>query len=144
MLFRSAQSFAKRLMKNADLAIIHKEREIPNQVARMKLVGDVKGKIALIIDDMADTCGTLARASSLLTESGAKEVYAAATHGLFSGEAKDVLDASSITKIFVTNTVSPPGPLSEKVHVVSVGDIFADAINRIVSGESLSALFEVE
>ena len=139
-----AQSFAKRLMKNADLAIIHKEREIPNQVARMKLVGDVKDKIALIVDDMADTCGTLARAASLLTENGAREVYAAATHGLFSGEAKNVLDASSITKIFVTDTVASQKQLSDKVQVVSVGTIFADAISRIVSGESLSALFETE
>lgn len=141
-----AQSFAKRLMKNADLAIIHKEREIPNQVARMKLIGDVKGTIALIVDDMADTCGTLARASALLTENGAKEVYAASTHGVLSGDANAVLDSSTISKIFITDTISHPKdrPLSKKVEVVSVGDIFADAISRIVSGESLSALFEAE
>src|SRR3989338_2387315 len=71
-----AQSYARRLMRSADLAIIHKERDIPNQIARMKLIGDVKGKIALIVDDMADTCGTLVTAAKLLTESGANEVYA--------------------------------------------------------------------
>lgn len=141
-----AQSFAKRLMKNADLAIIHKEREIPNEVARMKLVGDVKDKIALIVDDMADTCGTLARASQLLSENGAKEVYAVATHGLLSGDANNVIDASPIRKLFITDTVAPDPskPYSKKVQVVSVADIFGDAISRIVSGESLSALFEAE
>ena len=139
-----AQSFAKRLMRNADLAIIHKEREIPNEVARMKLVGDVKGKIALIVDDMADTCGTLVRAADLLSENGAREVYAVATHGVLSGDANALLDASSIKKIFITDTISTDRPLSSKVRIIPVGDIFADAIRRIVSGESLSALFEAE
>ena len=141
-----AQSFAKRLMKNADLALIHKEREIPNQVARMKLVGDVKGKIALIVDDMVDTCGTLARAATLLSENGAREVYAAATHGVLSVGASAILDASPIKKIFITDTIAedPGNPHSKKVQVVPVGDIFGDAINRIVTGASLSALFESE
>lgn len=138
-----AQSFAKRLMKAADLAIIHKERDIPNQVARMKLIGDVKGKIALIVDDMADTCGTLARAAALLIESGAQEVYATATHGIFSGKAQETIDDSSIKKMFITDTISTERKLSSKVEIVSVAGIFGDAIQRIQSGESLSALFEV-
>ena len=137
-----AQSYAKRLMPNAELAIIHKERDIPNQVARMKLVGDVTGKVALIVDDMADTCGTLDRAAALLIEHGASEVYAAATHGIFSGMAKEVLDASPMKKIFVTDTVATGRELSSKVEIISVGDMFGDAIRRIESGESLSALFE--
>lgn len=139
-----AQSYAKRLMKSADLAIIHKERDIPNQVARMKLVGDVKGKIALMVDDMADTCGTLARAADLLVENGAKEVYAAATHGVLSGKANEVLDASPIKKLFITDTISADRPLSKKVEIVSVGELFGDAILRMEKGESLSALFENE
>lgn len=139
-----AQSYAKRLMQAADLAIIHKERDIPNQVARMKLIGDVKGKIALIVDDMADTCGTLARAASLLVESGAREVYAAATHGILSGAANATIDASPIKKLFITDTLSTDRQLSPKIQVVSVADTFADAIHRIESGESLSALFEAE
>ncbi len=139
-----AQSYAKRLMKSADLAIIHKEREIPNQVSRMKLIGDVKGKVALIVDDMADTCGTLARAAALLVENGAREVYAATTHGVLSGDALKTIDASPIKKLFITDTISTDRPLSEKVEVVSVGDTFGDAINRIEHGESLSALFETE
>lgn len=139
-----AQSYAKRLMERAELAIIHKEREIPNQVARMKLVGDVKGKVALIIDDMLDTCGTLARAAELLHENGAKEIYAAATHGVLSGEANQKLDASPVTKVFITDTINPARELSKKVEVLSVASLFSDAISRIESGESLSALFESE
>ena len=139
-----AQSYAKRLMRSADLAIIHKERDIPNQVARMKLIGDVSGKIALIIDDLADTCGTLARAAALLKESGAKKVYAAATHGVLSGEAKKNIDASPIERMFITDTISPERELSKKIQFVSVAPLFADAIKRIETGESLSALFESE
>ncbi|MEK7133010.1 MAG: ribose-phosphate pyrophosphokinase [Patescibacteria group bacterium] len=139
-----AQSYAKRLMKSADLAIIHKERDIPNQVSRMKLIGDVKGKVALIVDDMADTCGTLATAANLLVENGAREVYAAVTHGVLSGQALSVIDRSPIKKVFITDTISGDRTLSPKIEVVSVGGIFGDAIQRITNGESLSALFEAE
>jgi ribose-phosphate pyrophosphokinase len=139
-----AQSYGKRLMKSGDLAIIHKEREIPNQVARMKLVGDVKGKVALITDDMADTCGTLARAADLLAENGAKEIYATATHGLLSGDAIATIEKSAIKKLFITDTIAHAGPLSGKIEVVSVGEVFADAIRNIETGESLSALFETD
>jgi ribose-phosphate pyrophosphokinase len=139
-----AQSYAKRLMKAADLAIIHKERDIPNQIARMKLIGDVSGKIALILDDMADTCGTLSRAAALLKESGAREVYAAATHGVLSGDANRTIDASAIKRMFITDTISTERMVSPKIQVVSVAPLFADAIKRIETGESLSALFETE
>lgn len=139
-----AQSYAKRLMRSADLAIIHKERDIPNQISRMKLIGDVKGKLALVIDDMADTCGTLVTAAKLLAESGATEVYAAVTHGLLSGQALSAIDHSAIKRLFITDTVSTERTLSPKIEVVSVGGIFGDAIQRITSGESLSALFETE
>jgi len=139
-----AQSYARRLMKNADLAIIHKEREMPNQVARMKLVGDVKGKTALIVDDMITTGGTLVKAAELLVENGAREVHACATHGVLSGDANLVLDNSPIQKVFITDTVSADRPLSKKVDVVSVGEVFGEAIERIEKGESLSELFETE
>lgn len=139
-----AQSYAKRLMHEADLAIIHKEREIPNKVAQMKLVGDVKDKVALIVDDMADTCGTLARAAALLKENGAKQVFAATTHGVLSGEANAIIDDSPIEKLFITDTIMHTKELSKKIEIVSVAEMFADAIKRIESGESLSALFETE
>jgi len=139
-----AQSYAKRLMNSADLAIIHKEREIPNEIARMKLIGDVRGKIALITDDMADTCGTLARAAALLQENGAREVYAAATHGVLSGDAVSTIENSPIKKLFITDTISADRPMGSKIEVVSVGETFGDAIERIETGESLSALFDTE
>ncbi len=141
---KRVESYAKRLMKNADLAIIHKEREVPNKVARMKLIGDVRGKVALIVDDMADTCGTLAGAATLLSESGAKKVYAATTHGVLSGNALATIDDSPIEKLFITDTIHHEEPLSRKIEIVSVADLFGDAIQRIESGESLSALFEAE
>jgi ribose-phosphate pyrophosphokinase len=139
-----AQSYAKRLMQHAELAIIHKEREIPNQVANVRLIGDVKGKTAIIIDDLLDTCGTLAKASELLINSGAVKVYAAITHGVLSGPANERLDAAPIEKVFITDTISPERALSSKIQVVSVGDIFGDAIHRITSDESLSELFEAD
>lgn len=137
-----AQSYAKRLMRSAELAIIHKEREIPNEVARMKLVGEVKGKVALIVDDMIDTCGTLGRAARLLEENGAREVYALATHGVLSGQAIANIDKSVIKRVFITDTIAKGKLWSPKIQVISVGDIFGDAIVRINDGESLSALFE--
>ncbi len=139
-----AQSYAKRLTKNADLAVMNKEREIPNKVTKINLIGDVKGKIALIVDDMADTCGTLAAAAALLQESGAREVYAATTHGLLSGDALKIIDDSPIKKLFITDTISPDRKFSDKIEVVSVGEVFGEAIQRIEAGESLSELFETE
>ena len=139
-----AQSYARRLMKEAELAIIHKERDIPNKVARMKLIGDVKGKVALIIDDLVDTCGTLARAADILVENGATEVYAAATHGVLSGDAIETIEKSPIKHLFITDTISTDRSLGSKIEVVSVAEIFGNAIDRIESGESLSALFEEE
>ncbi|HEY4517218.1 MAG TPA: ribose-phosphate pyrophosphokinase [Candidatus Paceibacterota bacterium] len=139
-----AQSYGKRLMRSGDLAIIHKERDIPNQVARMKLIGDVAGKVALMVDDMADTCGTLARAADLLVENGAREVYAAATHGVLSGDALATIQNSPIKKLFITDTISAERELGDKIEVVSVGELFGEAIERIETGESLSELFETE
>ncbi len=139
-----AQSYAKRMMQKADLALIHKERELPNQVANVRLVGNVEGKVALIIDDMLDTCGTLAKAAELLKASGATKVYAAVTHGVLSGPANERLDAAPIEKVFITDTISSDRALSKKIEIVSVGDIFGEAIHRIASGESLSELFEAE
>jgi len=139
-----AQSYAKRLMKRTDLAIIHKEREIPNQVARMKLIGEVKDKIALIPDDIVTTGGTLVKAAELLMQDGAREVHACVTHGVLSGDANSVIDQSPITKLFITDTISTDRNVSSKIEVVSAAEVFAEAIERIEKGESLSELFETE
>ncbi|KAK3044708.1 hypothetical protein LTS18_000564, partial [Coniosporium uncinatum] len=90
---------------NLNFALIHKERARPNEVSKMILVGDVNDKIAIIVDDMADTCGTLAKAADVVLKHGAKEAIAIVTHGILSGNAIDVLNSSKLKKVVVTNTV---------------------------------------
>jgi ribose-phosphate pyrophosphokinase len=101
---------AKRATSIADgldlgFALIHKERARPNEVSRMVLVGDVRGKIAIIVDDMADTCGTLCKAAEVVIEHGASSAIAIVTHGILSGNAIEQLNKSKLTKLVVTNTV---------------------------------------
>lgn len=139
---------AKRVASLADkldtqFALIHKERAKANEVSRMVLVGDVKDKCCILVDDMADTCGTLCKASDILLEEGAKEVIAIVTHGIFSGTAIDKLNNSSLKKIICTNSM----PLSEHVkacpilEILDISPILAEAIRRLHNGESISYLF---
>jgi len=86
-------------------ALIHKERARPNEVSRMTLVGDVKGRVAIIVDDMADTCGTLVKAADVVMENGAKSAIAIVTHGILSGNAINALNNGRLEKLVVTNTV---------------------------------------
>lgn len=103
MFSSSATSIADRL--NMDFALIHKERKRANEVSRMVLVGDVRGKIAILVDDMADTCGTLGLAAKTLIDNGAEKVYAIVAHGILSGKAIKVINESVIEKLVVTNTI---------------------------------------
>lgn len=138
---KRATSIADRLDRG--FALIHKERPRPNVVGRMVLVGDVTDKVAILVDDMADTCGTLAKAAQVLSENGAKEVVAIVTHGILSGDAINILNNSVLSRIVVTNTV----PLNEKEHlckklnVIDVSPTIAEAIRRTHNGESVSFLF---
>ncbi|GAD95150.1 predicted protein [Paecilomyces variotii No. 5] len=100
---KRATSIADRL--NTAFALIHKERPRPNVVGRMVLVGDVQDKIAILVDDMADTCGTLAKAAATVKAHGAKEVFAIATHGILSGNAVENVNNSCLTGLVVTNTI---------------------------------------
>lgn len=86
-------------------ALIHKERARPNEVSRMVLVGDVRDRVAIIVDDMADTCGTLVKAADVVMEHGAREAIAIVTHGILSGNAIEKLNGSQLKKLVVTNTV---------------------------------------
>lgn len=139
---------AKRVASLADkldtqFALIHKERAKANEVSRMVLVGDVKDKSCILVDDMADTCGTLCKASDILLAEGAKEVIAIVTHGIFSGNAIERLNGSSLKKIICTNSM----PLSKHVKECSILEILdisptlAEAIRRLHNGESISYLF---
>ncbi|GAB7026947.1 ribose-phosphate diphosphokinase [Geotalea toluenoxydans] len=136
-----ARAFAKRL--GCTLAVIDKRRTGPNVAEVMHLIGDVKGKIAIILDDMIDTAGTLTQAANALKAHGAETIYACATHGVLSGPAIERINNSVIERIVITDTV----PLGEKagqtqkVMVLSVANLLAEAIRRIHEDESVSSLF---
>ncbi|KAL9129029.1 MAG: hypothetical protein Q9175_007401 [Cornicularia normoerica] len=136
---KRATSLADRLDLN--FALIHKERSRPNE---MTLVGNVKDKCAILVDDMADTCGTLAKAADTLREHGASEIVALVTHGIFSGNAlKTLNDCDALSKVVATNTV----PFSEKrkqcpkLEEIDVSPTLAEACRRTHNGESVSFLF---
>lgn len=133
-----ARAYAKRL--NADFAIIDKRRPKANDVEIMNIIGDVDGRDVLMIDDMIDTAGTLTQAASALKAQGASEIYAACTHPILSGTAIQKIIASPIKKIVATDTI-PMRASCEKIEVVSVAHIFAEAIARIHKAESISVLF---
>ncbi|QXE92541.1 ribose-phosphate pyrophosphokinase [Geomonas subterranea] len=136
-----ARAFAKRL--GCTLAVIDKRRTGPNVAEIMHLIGDVKGKSAIILDDMIDTAGTLTQAALALKNHGASSVYACATHGVLSGPAIERINNSVIEKVVITDTV-PLGEKAEqtdKLRVLSVADLLAEAIRRIHEDESVSSLF---
>ena len=138
---KRATSIADRL--DLPFALIHKERARPNEVSRMVLVGNVKEKTAILVDDMADTCGTLAKAASTVMEHGAADVIAIVTHGILSGNAIEVLNDSKLSKIVVTNTVNldDKPQRCEKIEVVDISPTLAEACRRTHNGESVSYLF---
>jgi ribose-phosphate pyrophosphokinase len=138
-----ARGFA-RYLENAPIAVIDKRRTGPNQIAEMHLVGDVRGKFCVIADDMVDTGGTLARAADVLLKEGAVKVVAACVHPVLSGNAIATLSNSSLSEIVVTDSIPSEhkfGDTPEKFTVLSVAPMFADAIRRIHSEDSVSALF---
>lgn len=136
-----ARAFAKRL--NAGLAIIDKRRSAANISEVMHIIGDVNGKTCIVVDDMIDTAGTLCQAASALKEHGAGDVYASATHPVLSGPAIERINDSCLKEVLVSNTI----PADEKVRecqrlsVVSVARLLAEAIRRIHGDESVSSLF---
>ncbi len=136
-----ARAFAKRM--NAGLAIIDKRRLRANEVAEMRVVGDVDGQIAIVVDDIVDTAGTLVAAASALREAGATEVRAYCTHPVLSGLAIPRIAESVLTELVVTNTIpmSTEGPPHEKVRVLSVARLIGEAIKRTHQEESISSLF---
>lgn len=136
-----ARAFAKRL--NASLAIIDKRREKANESQVMNVIGDVKGKDAVLFDDMIDTAGTITRAVSAVKEKGAKRVVAACTHAVLSGPALERINASGIEEVIVTNTIPMDGKQQEckKLTVLSVAPLLGEAIKRIHEESSVSSLF---
>ncbi|KAJ3350106.1 hypothetical protein HDU83_009887 [Entophlyctis luteolus] len=139
---KRATAIADKL--DVDFALIHKERKRANEVSRMVLVGDVKGRPCVLVDDMADTCGTLGLAAKTLMDNGATAVYAIVTHGVLSGKAISVINDSKLTKVVVTNTIPHEDKklLCPKIDTIDVAPMFAEAIRRTHNGESVSWLFE--
>ncbi len=136
-----ARAFAKRL--ECTLAVIDKRRTGPNVAEVMHLIGDVRGKIAIILDDMIDTAGTLTQAAKALKENGASAIYACATHGVLSGPAIERINNSAIEEILLTDTI-PLGDKelqTSKVRMLSIAELLAEAIRRIHEDESVSSLF---
>jgi hypothetical protein len=125
-----------------EFALFHKERKKANEVSRMVLVGHVRDKVAILVDDMADTCGTLVLAAANLAEAGASKVYAIVTHGILSGKALETVGASALEKLIVTNTLpqrANRGACS-KLEVIDVAAVLAEVIRRSHYGESVSKL----
>lgn len=136
-----ARAFAKRL--NATLAIIDKRREGPNVAEVMNIIGDVAGRLVVILDDMIDTAGTVCRAVDALIAKGAKTVCACATHPVLSGPAIESISNSALQEVLVTDTIPlrPDAMACKKVKVLSVADLLGEAIKRIHFNESVSYLF---
>jgi len=136
-----ARAYAKRL--DASLVLIDKRREGPNVTEVMHIIGDVRDRNCVIVDDMVDTAGTLCEAAGSLTEKGARAVYAAITHPVLSGPAPKRIAESSIAEMIVTDTIPlrPDAADVQKIHVVSVAALLGEAIRRINNEESVSSLF---
>jgi ribose-phosphate pyrophosphokinase len=136
-----ARAFAKRL--NADLAIIDKRRSAPNQAKAMAVIGDVRDKVAVILDDMADTAGTLTEAADAVKKEGAREIHACVAHAVLSGPAIDRIKNSEMKSMVVTDTI----PLKEnaiacgKIDVISIAELVGEAIIRSYRGDSVTSLF---
>jgi ribose-phosphate pyrophosphokinase len=136
-----ARAYAKRLQ--AGLGIIDKRREGPNRATVMNLIGDVKGKEVLMVDDMIDTAGTISEGAKAIFKAGAKKIIAGCTHGVLSGPALKRLNEAPIDQVVVTNTIALNGKNQEcaKIKVLSVAPILGEAIKRIHNEESVSSLF---
>lgn len=136
-----ARAYAKRM--DAGLAIVDKRRDAPNQAKAMHLIGEVKGKIAIVLDDMVDTAGTMCAAGQVLADNGAREILACATHPVLSGPAIERLEKSVFSQILVTDTI----PLDarkkacQKIKTLSVSGILSRAIENVHGESSVSVLF---
>ena len=137
-----ARELAKRI--NSPLSIVDKRREKAGEVAEMTVIGNVKDKICLIVDDMCDTAGTLCKAAEVLLENGAKEVHSYITHGVMSGPAVERVSNSVMKSLVLTDTIQPSKAVlaAPNIRIVPTAPVFAQAILNIWNGTSVSSLFE--
>ena len=135
---KRANAYAKFL--NTEMVIGYKSREKPNVVSEMRIIGDVKGKNVIIVDDIIDTAGTIVKAADVLIESGAISVRAVATHAVLSGPAYERIENSQLTELIVSDTI-PLKKESSKIKVLSVADIFSEVIEKVFNYQSISNSF---
>ena len=135
-----ARAFAKKL--NADLAIIDKRRDAPGVSEAMNIIGEVSGKICIIVDDLVDSGGTICNAAKALKNKGAISVYGYCSHGVYSGKAKENIAKSEIEEMVCTNSIKPYFETINKMRFLSVAPLFGEAILRINSESSISSLFD--
>ena len=135
---KRAQAYSKYL--HTEMVICYKHREKPNSIGKMVVIGDVKDKNVVIVDDIIDTAGTIVAAADLMMQKGAKSVRAMITHPVLSGPAYDRIENSSLLELVVTDTI-PLKKHSDKITVISVAELFADIIRRVYNCESISSKF---
>jgi len=138
------RELAKRI--NSPLAIVDKRREKPGEIAEMTVIGNVEGKVCLIVDDICDTAGTLCKAAEVLLENGAAEVHSYITHGVLSGPAVERVSKSVMKSLVITDSIQPTEPVkaAPNIRIVPTAPMFAQAILNIWNGTSVSSLFESE
>jgi ribose-phosphate pyrophosphokinase len=137
---KRANTYAKYL--NAPMVICYKLREKANEVSKMKIIGDVRGMDVVLVDDIVDTAGTITKAATLMMEEGAASVRALASHAVMSDPASTRVDKSPLSEIIFTDSI-PYSKKSQKVKIVSVADMFAQAILRVCNNESISSLYVI-
>ena len=135
---KRAYAYAKAL--KSDVVICYKQRKKANIISHMELIGNVEGKNVVLVDDMVDTAGTLAKAGDLIIEKGAKSVRAICTHGILSGNAYEKIEKSNLEELIVTDTV-PKIKSNSKIKVLSCADLFADVMHNVHNNESISSKF---
>ena len=138
-----ARELAERI--GADLAIVDKRRSAPGEVASMTVIGDVKDRICIIVDDICDTAGTLCKAADLLKETGAKEVHAYISHGVLSDPAVERISKSAMESLVITDSIQPTEDVKNtpNIRIIPTAPIFAQAIQNIANGTSVSSLFDL-
>ncbi len=135
---KRAYTYSKAL--ESDVVICYKQREKANVITHMELIGEVKGKNVVLVDDMVDTAGTLTKAADLMVERGALSVRAITTHGLLSGDAYERIENSKLTELIITDSISKDHP-SSKIKVLSCAELFADVMHRVHTNTSISSKF---
>jgi ribose-phosphate pyrophosphokinase len=137
----AARAIAKKISNNIPIAIVDKRRPKPNHCEVVNIIGDIKNKIAIIIDDIVDTAGTLTEAADEIKKQGAMSVYAYITHPVLSGDAIKKIASSALDKLVVTDTIPLGNKNNKKIEVVSIAGLLSEAIIRIHKNKSLSSLF---